>query len=42
MSHRCNYCRGVMGREAREASVSDEAVDARATSGERKAVCSTL
>lgn len=28
MSHRCNYCRGVMSREAREAGVSDETVDA--------------
>ncbi len=28
MSHRCNYCRGVMSREARECGVSDDCVEA--------------
>jgi AhpD family alkylhydroperoxidase len=28
MSHRCNYCRGVMSHEAREAGVSHATVDA--------------
>lgn len=28
MSHRCNYCRGVMSREAKEAGVGDDTVQA--------------
>lgn len=28
MSHKCNYCRGVMSREARESGVDDDCIEA--------------